>query len=176
MLCCPVDRVFCLTETFPFHEIPLINCWYYGLRQVFCSENCHFYQCVQGHCPLPLLLSLAYMVLCCGSWSTWTWIFLQGDKCGSIWIFLHEDIQLVQYHLLKMLSVFQCLVLNPLSKKKMSCQNLAHKPSMMILPTKKKKSQVLQGHHKNEVSCQALLRRENTYPIYYNTVKRYIGS
>jgi hypothetical protein len=32
--------------------------------------------------------------------------FVQGDKYGSIIIFLHIDSQLDQYHLLKMLSFF----------------------------------------------------------------------
>jgi hypothetical protein len=33
-------------------------------------------------------------------------IFVQGCKCGSIFIFLHTDTQLDQHHLLKMLSFF----------------------------------------------------------------------
>jgi hypothetical protein len=32
--------------------------------------------------------------------------FVQGDRCGSICILLHADIQLEQHHLLKMLSSF----------------------------------------------------------------------
>ena len=41
--------------------------------------------------------------------------FVQSDKYGSICIFLCVDIQLVQHHLLKMLSFFfHCMVLDPL--------------------------------------------------------------
>ena len=37
---------------------------------------------------------------------------VQDDKYRSICIFLHVDIQLEQHHLLKMLSVFHCMVLD----------------------------------------------------------------
>jgi hypothetical protein len=33
---------------------------------------------------------------------------VQKDKYGSIFIILHIDIQLEKYHLLKVLSIFQC--------------------------------------------------------------------
>jgi hypothetical protein len=35
-------------------------------------------------------------------------IFVQGDKKGSIFSFLHTDYQLDKYHLFKMLSFFHC--------------------------------------------------------------------
>jgi hypothetical protein len=44
--------------------------------------------------------------------------FVQGDKNGSIRIFLHGDRQLSQQHLLKMLSYLRWMVLAPLSKIK----------------------------------------------------------
>ena len=37
--------------------------------------------------------------------------FVQGDKYGSICIFLNADIKLDQCHLLHMFSVFYCMVL-----------------------------------------------------------------
>jgi hypothetical protein len=44
--------------------------------------------------------------------------FVQGDKNGSIRILLHDNHQLCQHHLLKMLSFFHWMVLAPLSKIK----------------------------------------------------------
>jgi hypothetical protein len=44
--------------------------------------------------------------------------FLQGDKNGSIHILLHDNCQLSQHNLLKMLSSFHCLFLDPLSNIK----------------------------------------------------------
>jgi hypothetical protein len=43
---------------------------------------------------------------------------VQGDRNGSIHILLHENLQLSQHHLLKMLSFFHWMVLAPLSKIK----------------------------------------------------------
>ena len=43
---------------------------------------------------------------------------VQGDRNGSIHILLHDNCQLCQDHLLKMLSFFQWMVLAPLSKIK----------------------------------------------------------
>mgnify|MGYP007133048323 CR=1 FL=1 len=42
--------------------------------------------------------------------------FVQGDKYGSIFIFLHTDSQLDQHHLLKMLSFFPLYIFGVLSK------------------------------------------------------------
>ena len=42
--------------------------------------------------------------------------FVQDDKCVSIFILVHRDIQLDQHHLLKMLLVFHRMVLASLSK------------------------------------------------------------
>jgi hypothetical protein len=44
--------------------------------------------------------------------------FVQEDKNGSIRILLHDNCQLSQHHLLKMLSSFHWMVLAPLSKSK----------------------------------------------------------
>jgi hypothetical protein len=44
--------------------------------------------------------------------------FIQGYKNGSILILPHDNCQLCQYHLLKMLSFFHWMVLAPLSKIK----------------------------------------------------------
>jgi hypothetical protein len=44
--------------------------------------------------------------------------FVQGDKNGSIHIILHDNGQLCQHHLLKMLSYFHWMVLAPLSNIK----------------------------------------------------------
>jgi hypothetical protein len=44
--------------------------------------------------------------------------FVQGDKKGSIHIILHDNCQLSQHYLLKMLSFFHWMVLAPLSKIK----------------------------------------------------------
>jgi len=41
--------------------------------------------------------------------------FVQGDKYGSIFIFLHTEYHLDQCHLLKMLSFFHCIFLGSLS-------------------------------------------------------------
>jgi hypothetical protein len=46
--------------------------------------------------------------------------FVQGDKCWSVFILLHVDIQLVYHHLLKILSFFHCMVLASFSKNKCS--------------------------------------------------------
>ena len=43
---------------------------------------------------------------------------VQGDRYGSIDFLLHEDTQLVQHHLLKILSFSHCIVLASLSKIK----------------------------------------------------------
>uniref|UniRef100_A0A8C6GC43 Uncharacterized protein n=1 Tax=Mus spicilegus TaxID=10103 RepID=A0A8C6GC43_MUSSI len=43
---------------------------------------------------------------------------VQGDRYGSIHILLHDNLQLCQHHLLKMLSFFHWMVLAPLSKIK----------------------------------------------------------
>jgi hypothetical protein len=43
---------------------------------------------------------------------------VQGDRNGSIRILLHDNHQLCQHHLLKMLSCFHWMVLAPLSKIK----------------------------------------------------------
>jgi predicted membrane-bound mannosyltransferase len=43
---------------------------------------------------------------------------VQGDRNGSIRILLHDNSQLCQHHLLKMLSIFHWMVLAPLSKIK----------------------------------------------------------
>jgi hypothetical protein len=44
------------------------------------------------------------------------WSLVQGDKNGTIRILLHDNRQLCQHHLLKMLSFFHWMVLAPLSK------------------------------------------------------------
>ena len=44
--------------------------------------------------------------------------FVQDDKYGCICILLHTDILVDQHHLLKMLSLFYCMVLASLSKNK----------------------------------------------------------
>jgi hypothetical protein len=41
--------------------------------------------------------------------------FVQGDKCGSIFILLHTDSQLDEHHILKTLSFFHCIFLLSLS-------------------------------------------------------------
>jgi hypothetical protein len=47
--------------------------------------------------------------------------FMQGDKYGSIFIFLPTETQLVQHHFLKMLSFVHCLFVASLSKIKCLC-------------------------------------------------------
>ena len=42
--------------------------------------------------------------------------FVHGDRYGSIFIFLHVDIQLCQHHLLNMLSFFPLIFFTSLSK------------------------------------------------------------
>jgi hypothetical protein len=44
--------------------------------------------------------------------------FVRGDQNGSIRLLLHANCQLSQHHLLKMLSFFHWMVLDPLSKIK----------------------------------------------------------
>jgi hypothetical protein len=44
--------------------------------------------------------------------------FVQGDKNGSIRILLHDNLQMCQHHLLKMLSFFHWMVLDSLSNIK----------------------------------------------------------
>ena len=66
--------------------------------------------------PVPMCLRLfptvisdsVFLVLCWGLWST---CFVQGDKCRSVYILLHADIQFDQGHLSKMLSYFHCIFL-----------------------------------------------------------------
>ena len=41
---------------------------------------------------------------------------LHGNRCGSIYILLHADIQLDQHHLLKLLCFIHCITLTSLSK------------------------------------------------------------
>ena len=75
-------------------------------------------QRIQGNSPFSLLNRFIYPILCWGFWSIWTWIFVQNDRNEFICILLHTDIQLDQHHLLKMLSLFHCIVLVYLSKIK----------------------------------------------------------
>ena len=62
----------------------------------------------------PTFSSIKISILGCSLWSTWTWALVQGDTHGSIC--LREDCQLDHRHLLKMLSLFHCIVLATLSK------------------------------------------------------------
>ena len=59
------------------------------------------------------------MILCWGFWSIWTWVFcrvIHKFYLNSIWTLLHEDIELEEHHLLKMFSLYLCMVLTSLSK------------------------------------------------------------
>lgn len=71
---------------------------------VLCSESCLLCNWTQVYFVLCLLSDILYLVVCCDLWSTLTWIFFQADRCGSICILLHADIQIDQHHLMKILS------------------------------------------------------------------------
>ena len=75
-----------------------------------CLGNFPLCQWLWASFPLPLLLDSVYLVLCWGPWSL-DFSFVQGDKYGSIFIFLHTNCQLYEHHLFKMLSFYNCIFL-----------------------------------------------------------------
>jgi hypothetical protein len=109
--CCifSIDDVFCLTETFQFHNVPFIAC---------CSE-CLSYQCsVQGVVPCASTFKAIPYILFNQVQCIWLYVdlldplaleFHACDKYGPICILQHADNQVDQHHLLKMLSFFHCV-------------------------------------------------------------------
>jgi len=94
----PFDRILCLTEVFLFHEVLFINCWSVGVLSRKISS-------VPMHSKLFLTFSSMRFVVSgfmLRSLIHLYWNFVQGDRCGSICILLHADIQLNQHQFLKM--------------------------------------------------------------------------
>jgi hypothetical protein len=85
---------------------------------LFCLGKFLLCPCLQG--VSPTFSSINFSVSCF-MWSSLIHLDLtlvQGDKYGSIRILLHDNKQLCQHQLLKMLSFFHWMVLAPLSKIK----------------------------------------------------------
>jgi hypothetical protein len=103
-----IDRVFCLTEALQFYEVPFVNSHSYSTSH-FCPIQ-EFFPGVQG------FFSRLFHTFSSISFSVFGFIWsslihldltlVQGDKNGSLHILLHDNRQLRQHHLLKMLSFF----------------------------------------------------------------------
>jgi hypothetical protein len=111
-----LTSVFCLTEALQFYEVPFVNSRSYSTSH-WCS--------VQEFSLVPISLRLSPTFPSISfSVSGFMWRSLihldlnlvQGDKNESIRILLHDNPQLSQHHLLKMLSFFHWMVLAPLSR------------------------------------------------------------
>jgi hypothetical protein len=108
---CLIDSVFCLTEALQFYEVPFVN------SPSYCTGYCCS---VQEFSPVPKSsrLSPTFSSIVSGfMWSSLIHLDLnlvQGAKNGSIRYLLHSNHQLIQYHILKILSSFCWMVLAPL--------------------------------------------------------------
>ena len=104
------DGVICPAEAFKFHGVPIY--WLLILvpvLMVFCSESLFLLLM-----SLRLFTVLSFIMFSVSgfmirSLNSLKLSFVQGNKYGSIWILQHAIIQFDQYHLLKMLSYFQCV-------------------------------------------------------------------
>ena len=103
---CPIDSLLCLTEALQFHEVPFINSRSYSTSH--CCSIQEFSSCTHIFKAFPYFLLYKFQCL---------WFYVEflnplrfdlstGDRNGSIHILLHDNRQLCQHHLLKMLSFF----------------------------------------------------------------------
>ena len=117
-LFCLIDSVFCLTEALQFHEVPFVNSQSYSTS--LCCSIQEFFPCAHIFDVFPLFPSISFTV----SGFMWSSLIdldlslVQGDRNGSLRILLHDNRQLCEHHLLKMLAFFHWMVLAPLSKIK----------------------------------------------------------
>ena len=103
---CLIDSVFCLTEALQFYEVPFVSSRSYSTSH--CCSIQEFFLCAHILEAFPTFSSISFSV------SGFIWsslidldlILVQGDRTGSILIFLHGNRQLCHHHLLKMLSFF----------------------------------------------------------------------
>ena len=113
LLFCLTD-ILCLTHALQFYEI---NSQSYSTNHFCCSG---FSPCANIF--ETLLYFLLYKVIVsdfmCSSLIHLDLIFVQGDKNGLIHILLHDNCQLYQCHLFKMMSYFNWMIVAPLLKIK----------------------------------------------------------
>jgi hypothetical protein len=115
LLPCLNNNVINITETFHFHEVLFINCWFSCLLTQFSSYSLFLCLGVKGYSPLSLLSDLVYLSLCLVIWSIW-YSVLCGEK---ILILAHVTFQAYHHHLLKMvLSRFSFQTISNLAKKR----------------------------------------------------------
>ena len=97
-----LTSVFCLTEALQFYEVPFVDSPSYSTSH-WCSTQ-EFFAVPISSTLFPIFSSISFSV----SGFMWRSLihldlsFVQGDKNGSI--LLHDNCQLSQHHLLKMLS------------------------------------------------------------------------
>jgi hypothetical protein len=115
---CLIDGVLCFTEALQFHEVPFVNSRSYSTSH--CCSIQELFPCAHIFEAFPYFLLYKFQCL----WfyvellDPLRFILVQGDRNRSIHILLHDNFQLCQHHLLKMLSFFHWMVLAPLSKIK----------------------------------------------------------
>ena len=113
LLFCLTD-ILCLTHALQFYEI---NSQSYSTNHFCCSG---FSPCANIF--ETLLYFLLYKVIVsdfmCSSLIHLDLIFVQRDKNGLIHILLHDNCQLYQCHLFKMMSYFNWMIVAPLLKIK----------------------------------------------------------
>ena len=113
---CLIEGVFCFAEALQFYEVPFIDSRSYSTSHC-CSIQEFFPLCPYLRGSSSLFSSISFSV----SGFMWRSLihldlsFVQGDKNGLICLLLHANCQLNQHHLLKMLSHFTWVVLDPLS-------------------------------------------------------------
>jgi hypothetical protein len=115
-LFCLIEGVFCLTEALQFYEVSFVSSSSYITSH--CSSIQEFFPCAISSRLFPTFSSISFSI----SGFMWSSLIhldltlVQGDRNGSICILLHDNHQLSQLHLLKMLSFFHWMVLAPLSR------------------------------------------------------------
>ena len=101
---CLIDGVFCLAEALQFYEVPFVDSQSYSISH--CCSIQEFFPCIHIFEAFPYFLLYKFQCL----WFKWSCLIhldltlVQGDRNGSIHILLHDNHQLCQHHLLKMLS------------------------------------------------------------------------
>jgi hypothetical protein len=112
---CLIDCVLCLTKAFQFlrSHLLVLNLTAQAIGVLF-----------RNFPPVPISSRLFSCISFSVSGSMWNFFihldlsFVQGDRNGSIYIFLHVNCHLSQHNFLKMLSFFHWMILAPLSKIK----------------------------------------------------------
>jgi hypothetical protein len=98
---CLIDGVIFLTEALQFYEVPFVDSRSYSTSHL-CSLQEFFTLPISSRL-FPTFSSISFVV----SGFMWSSLFhldlrfIQGDNNGSIHIFLHDNLQLCQHHLLK---------------------------------------------------------------------------